>query len=235
MKIILPSFQANFTAADLAFVGSVLAPRKTGLKALASLLCDNDTLYRVLSNEQLYEAILEQPHHLEISTHLFFYILVNQALKKVGIFDGELTDYLACLLSDKVHANTDTRMSPRSALFYAVDLLEKMQSADSSQQFALMAQIANQSLFVTGIFPEHLNNRKQYRAAPDIAYYTSIGSTHYKAAQTHRLAAEFHLEKIFGTLGNRFEDARQALNTVGENLVFLHQSERDSLSKWLLN
>ena len=233
MKLILPSFQANLTAADLAFVASVMLPKGEDAQALETLLCDNDTAHKILDSELLFNSIIEHPNQLNISPHLFFYILVNHALKEVGISDGEITDYLASLLSDKVRASQQSTMSPRNALFYAVDLLEKLQAASHSERFFIMAQIANQSLFITGIFPNHVKQRAQSRAAPDIAYYASMGRTHFKAACDHRLAAEFQLENIFGILGERFEEARQALNNVGDNLVFLHENDKHSLDRFL--
>lgn len=233
MKLILPCFQANLTAADFEFVASVIAPNGSNTRALESLLCDNDTTHTILDNELLFRAIIDHPEQLNISPHLFFYILINQSLKEVGITDGEITDYLASLLSEKVQSNQAPSMSPRNALFYAVDLMERMQAATHSERFFIMAQIANQSLFVTGIFPNHVRQRAQSRAAPDITYYASIGRSNYKAACDHRLAAEFQLENIFGILGEQFEEARQALNYVGDNLVFLHDHDNHALDKFL--
>jgi len=233
MKLILPSFQANLTAADLAFVSAVMSPDCNDTQALHTLLFDSDTAHKILDSDRLFNAIIDHPHPLNISPHLFFYILVNHALKEVGIYDEKITDYLASLLSDKVRASQQPSVSPRNALFYAVDLLEKIQAANHSERFFIMAQIANQSLFVTGIFPHHLKQRAQSRAAPDISYYASMGRSHYKAAGDHRLAAEFQLENIFNVLGERFEEARQALNHVGDNLVFLHDIDKHNLDPFL--
>lgn len=236
MKLILPCFHANLTAADLEFVALVMSSQHEDTRALESLLCDSDTTHSILDNERLFKAIMEHPDQLNISPHLFFYILINHALKEVGISEGEISDYLASLLSEKVQSSQSShehKMGPRNPLFYAVDLMEQLQSASHSERFFIMAQIANQSLFITGIFPNHVRQRAQTRAAPDIAYYASMGRNHFKAACNHRLAAEFQLENIFGVLGERFEEARQALNHVGDNLVFLHDHDSHTLNRFL--
>lgn len=235
MKLIMPSCRANLTEADLLFICSILSPEKNSFQAIEDLLKDTDTCDLLLESEKLFEAILQSSNNLSISTHLYFYVLVNHALHSAGIHNEGVADYIASLLADKVKCKNLWKegSSPRNSLFYGTDLMAEMQEANHSERFFIMAQIANQSLFFAGIFPQHIKRRCDRRAAPSLSYYESLGSANYRAACDHRLAQEFELERIFGHLSEHFVQARKALNEVGETLIFLNKDSNPDIDQLL--
>jgi len=52
-----------------------------------------------------------------------------------------------------------------------------------------------------------------------------MGRTQYRLASDHQLARRYAMEEILGTLSERFEVTRLALNDVASRLFFLGDSE----------
>jgi len=91
-----------------------------------------------------------------------------------------------------------------------------------SEAFYLMINLANQSLFFSGLFPEHIHYRERTCAAPGLKFYEQIGRSQYYHASLHRIAVGLELASPLNTLSNRFEKACQALNLVSDSLIFLN-------------
>src|SRR5690242_18288837 len=90
--------RARFTGEDFDFVVRTLA-RHVGQKvSLVQLLTDLETRDEILDHEALIRAVLETPFHLAISPQFYFYILARLVLKRSGINDRTLADYVAALL-----------------------------------------------------------------------------------------------------------------------------------------
>ena len=52
-------------------------------------------------------------------------------------------------------------------------------------------------------------------------YYEALGRSQYRAASDHRLAQRYELTSILGTLSERFEATRRALNDISDRLFSL--------------
>ena len=104
-------------------------------------------------------------------------------------------------------------------------MLAALQTADDHTAFSIRAHIGNHSLFLSGVFPEHILHRAERRGAPGLSYYEQLGRANYRAASTHRLAARYELASVFDTLAERFEPARRALNDLSERVLSLGDPE----------
>ena len=96
--MIQPNCRARFTAQDFEFVVQVLARDSRQQVSLVELLTDLETRDQILDHECLYRAILENTGNLTISPQFYFYILSRLVLRRSGIEDRVLTDYVAALL-----------------------------------------------------------------------------------------------------------------------------------------
>lgn len=221
MKVIQPNCRIQFTAADVDFVVSVLG-RKTGDAAcVVKLLSDSDTRDLVLDDDDLFRAVLENRGCLTISSHFYFYILVRQVLRRSGIDDRLVADYVAEILAEySSMERTKCRVPGQpEPLNYFFDMLLALRDASERNNFELRAHIGNYALFITGVFPDRIRVRAEKRGFPDIKYFEDIGRGSFRVASDHRLAQRYELAPIFDTLAERFHTAREALNDLSERLL----------------
>jgi len=54
-----------------------------------------------------------------------------------------------------------------------------------------------------------------------LSYYAAMGRSQYRAASDHRLAQRYELTNILGTLSERFDTTRRALNDISDRLFSL--------------
>ncbi len=235
MKVIRPNCRVQFTAQDIDFILEVLGSRVGTAQGLIQLLTDEGTRDLILDDETLFRAVLERPNFARISAHLYFYVLVRQVFRRAGIAEREVADYVAEVLAEFSRAERTqcvVRGQPRP-LEYFVDMLAALETADDLTRFYIRAHIGNYSLFLSGVFPDHIRYRAEKRGAPDLKYYEELGRSSYRVARDHRLAYRYDLADIFNTLSERFQITRLALNDLGERLLALGDAEPaiDSLLK----
>ncbi|WP_309384994.1 hypothetical protein [Cerasicoccus frondis] len=226
MKLVQPICRDGLTNADLAFLQSVLAPDGSAAEALIALLADPPMRDQLLDEPAVFQAVLEQPLPINISPRLYFYVLVRHRFTECGLEDRDLADYVASLMADSMSTSrvfNGNQNGKRQAAFYAVDVMSQIQQAGFCERFYLTVCLAERSLVVTGLFRPHVDYRATYRGAPALNYYENIGQAHYRAAGDHHLAHEYCLTDCYQALGNRFTEARRALNYVAETLTFMGQ------------
>src|SRR6476660_5820496 len=90
--------------------------------------------------------------------------------------------------------------------------------------FLIRVHIGNQSLFLSGVFPERIRFRAEARGFPDLKYYERLGRTQYRMASDHRLAQRYAVANIFNTLAERFETTRRALNDIADRLFSIGEN-----------
>jgi hypothetical protein len=213
----------QFTAEDIDFIVEALRPKVDTADCLVKLLADEETRDQILDDETLFRAVLEHRGCLKVSTHFYFYILVRQVLRKSGIQERAVADYVAEVLaefsrSERMQCIPTGQGGP---LNYFFEMLAALQSADDTTGFYIRTHIGNQSLFMSGIFPERIRHRAERKGFPDLRYYEEIGRANYRVARDHRLARKYDLDGIFDTLSERFHETRRALNDLGDRLISL--------------
>jgi hypothetical protein len=227
MKVIQPNCRVQFTADDLDFIVSTLG-RKTGDgSCLISLLSDEATRDSILDDDALYHAFLEHHGCLKVSDHFYFYVLVRHVLRRAGIEDRAVADYVAEVLCEYSRVERARCVVPGSqaSIEYFFEMLAALETADERTRFCLRAHIGNHSLFLAGVFPDRIRFRAENRGFPDLRYYERLGQTNFRVASDHRLANRYSLAPIFSTLADRFEEARRALNDVSQRLFSLGDTD----------
>jgi hypothetical protein len=221
MKVIQPNCRVQFTAADIDFIVANLGRKSGDVDCVTRLLSDPESRDAILDDEGLFHAVLENRGCLSISSHFYFYILVRHALRRAGIDDRIVSDYVAEILSEYSNIErTECRVPGQSEpLNYFFEMLLALQRADDRNSFELRAHIGNHALFITGVFPDRIRVRTEKRGFPDLRYFEGIGQSSFRAASDHRLAQRYDLAGVFDTLGERFRTARQALNDLSERLL----------------
>jgi hypothetical protein len=225
MNVIISNCRMQFTAEDIDFILEALRPKVDSSDCLVKLLADEETRDQILDDDCLFRALLEHPGCLNVSSHFYFYILVRQVLRKSGIADRSVADYVAEVLTEfsRLERMQCVPKGQTGPLNYFFEMLGALQNADDTTGFYIRTHIGNQSLFLSGIFPERIRYRAERRGAPDLKYYEEVGRMNYRVARDHRLARKYDLEGIFDVLSERFHDTRRALNDLGERLITLHE------------
>lgn len=220
MNIIQPTCRARFTAKDLDFVVEVLGdPGKDG-EVLVKLLGDEETRNLILDDSKLYAALIERCGCLEVSARFYFYILVRRVLSQAGIEERAVADYVAELLSEYVRMMNSRCEIPGldKPLEYFFEMLAALAQVDEGTAFQVRAHMGNHSLFLAGLFKEHIEHRAARRGAPGLSYYEELGRMSYRVAGDHRLAQRYALSSVFGILSQEFETTRVALNDLADRV-----------------
>jgi hypothetical protein len=223
MKLIQPLCRSRFDADDIAFILSVLGRKAGNADWLVRLLSDEESRDQILDDEALLKALLERGGCLKVSTRLYFYLLVRHTLRRSGIDDRVVADYLAEMMSEFALAERSQCVLPgqTEALNYFFEMLNALRETDDHTAFSIRLHVGNYSLFLSGMFPERIQSRAQSRGFPGLSYYRQLGQTQFRVASDHRLARRYDLVSVLGTLSERFETARIALNEIAERLLSL--------------
>ncbi len=231
MNIIRPMCRERFTAEDVDFVVGVLNADRSQSSILADLLTDPDARDLILDDDRLLRAVLENIDCLQISSRLYFYVLVRRVLREAGIDDRTLADYVAELLTvfTSAHRSRNPLHNQTSPMNYVVDMMAAMQTAEPRERFLLRAHLGNYALFLAGLFPGHVRHRTARRAAPNLGYYEGVGQASYRIAGDHYLAEQLELGPVFRTLSDRFHATRLALNDLSDRLMWLEVEDRGVL------
>jgi hypothetical protein len=204
------SFVATAVSAKLPVVGCPLPESSRSSTVIRELLSEPDALDAALDDERVVRALLDFPGQLPVSPQLYFYVLSRHLLRR---FDREVADYVAGVLSAFVDVPGER------ALPYLTDMLIALRSASSEQEFVIRVQVGDHSLFLAGLFPEHIAHRAQLKAAPPLAFYEEVGSESYRRASDHRLAREQSLVETYRTMADRFSEVRHGLNRMADRLL----------------
>ena len=233
--MIRPNCRAQFAAEDIDFILSVLGHKISTAECLVKLLADEDSRDLILDDEALLHALLERGGGLRVSSRFYFYILVRQVLRRSGIQERAVADYVAEVLAEFSRTERTRCLVPGQAapLDYFIDMLAALQTADERTSFLIRVHIGNHSLFLSGVFPARIRFQAERRGAPSLKYYEGLGRTHYRAASDHQLARRYELAGIFDTLSERFETTRLALNDMADR--FFSIGDSNSAIEELLN
>ncbi len=219
-----PHHNFNFTPVDWLFITDVLAMNDREGDALIKLFTDIESLDKILDDPRLFEAILNRPQCVTISPQLYFYILARQVLLKAKINESILAKYLSDLLADFAgikKATTSSALDEFNGLNSLSDLLALLPTANEPMKFTIQVYIGNYILFMTGIFPEYIQQRTERRAAPQMYFYEHLGSVNYRSASKQRRAFTDGTSEIFWQLSEMFHVIRLALNELADRLVFI--------------
>ena len=215
--MIQPKCRTRFTADDFAFMVRALTKHESQAVSLVDLLTDAETRDQILDDEALVRAVLENPANLTISPQFYFYVLARLALKRSGLTDRKLADYVAALLEDFTRTRRLQGVMENVQSTYISDLLLALRNASSFETFLIRAHIGNYALFITGIFHDNVE-RRSLRGAPSCAFYEDMGRRSFQAVAAHQVARRFEMSDLFENLADHFHHCRVALNRLTEEL-----------------
>ena len=230
--MILGNVRASLTRDD-----AQLALRLIGRTSRAALEDAEDALRErgvdaLLDDPRLLEALLDGPSRLGMraSWPLFCYVIVRQALRRAGEGDRAVADYVAAIVlhfgargrAERIDQNDDQEYETLAALLDDVD------DHSARRSFFVRQHLGNYALWVSGLFPDRIEQRRWRRGGPDLEYYEEMGRRGFLLAADHRLAQEHGMDVLFREAAARFAVLRVALNEMSDGMFFpaLHSAER---------
>ncbi len=187
----------------------------------------------ILDDPRLLDALLEAPRGRHASLALFTYVIVRHALRRLGESDRVIADYLASVVVEFAGRGRAWRVSPADDEVYTTlaRLLEDADGPDPRRTLLVRAHLGNYALWLSGLFPDHVEHRRWRRGGPDLDYYEELGRRGYRLAADHRLAEEQGLAMLFAAAADRFALMRHALNEVSDRLLFPHVQSPERLMR----
>jgi hypothetical protein len=220
--MILADTRHHLTRDDAQLAARILA-RDSGdeLSQLEARIAD-EGIDAVLDDPRLPAALLRHPHGARASFSLFAYVMVRQALRQAGESDRSLADYVSAIVihfgvrdrASRIGSSDDEVYDALAKLFGDVD------DPDARRSFLVRTHLGNYALWLSGIFPDYIEQRHWRRGGPDLEYYEEMGRRGFQLAADHRLAGEHGLATLYATAAERFGVLRTALNSVSDALFF---------------
>jgi hypothetical protein len=208
-----------------------LLARETGeeLELLEKRLADGG-IDTVLDDPRLPSVLTRSSQAAHTSFPLFTYVMVRHVLRRAGEGDRALADYVAAIMlhfgsRDHAHRISESDDQTYHAL---VDLYADLNDPDARRSFLVRTHLGNYALWLSGLFPDHIEQRRWKRGGPDLEYYEEMGRRGFQLAAEHRLAEELGLVSLYAMAADRFARVRVALNALSDWLFFpnVHTPER---------
>ncbi len=187
----------------------------------------------ILDDPRLLGALLETPQGSHASLPLFTYVVVRHALRRAGEDDRALAELLASIVVSFGARSRAERVSDTDDEIYTAlaDLLRDADGPDARRAFLVRMHLGHYALWLSGMFPDHIEHRRWRRGGPDLDYYDAMGAQGYRLAADHRLAAEHGVAPLFVRAAERFATLRVALNDVSDRLLFPHGHSPERLMR----
>ena len=222
--MILANLRSRLRAVDLRLVVLALSCGDPARRARCERLLLEAGPDRLLDDPSLLPALLAVRSVVVPSPPLFAYVAVRHTLLAGGVDDRELADYLAALLLEfGAHGrHTRVRQTDDESYHYLVDIVASLAGQDegSEREFLLQMHLGNYSLWLAGLFPDHIAARRTRAGGPDLPYYDELGRQGYDLASRHRLAERFGVAAIFRAAADRFPTLRVAFNRLSDRVFF---------------
>lgn len=228
--MIVADVRSTLTRDDAEFAVRLIGHAGAGAAAEAEAALRDHGLDAVLDDARLLAALLHHAPGAHASLRLFLYVVVRHACIAAGEPDRVLADYTASVL---LHFGLRDRARRIAAADddlcdTLVSISALMDAPDARRSFLARQHLGNYALWLSGLFPDHVEHRRWRRGGPDLEYYEAMGRRGYEAAAKHRLAHEHGLEPLFVRAAEHFPVLRVALNRVSDTLLFpnVHTPER---------
>ncbi len=178
----------------------------------------------LLDDPQLLEGLLDSRQGAHASLPLFSYVVVRHALRAAGEDERVMADYVASILLHFGVRQRASRIADHDDESYQTlaSLGDAIEGDDASRSFLARAHLGNYALWLSGLFPDHIEQQHWRRGGPDMDYFEAMGTRGFRLAADHRMAGEHGLAPLFDAAAERFPRLRRALNQVSDRLLFPH-------------
>ena len=182
----------------------------------------DEGLDAILDDQRLPGALLHSRFGAYASLPLFLYVMVRHSLLRAGERDRTVSDYLAAVLLAFGARGRSERVSETDDEMYdsLAALLDDVNDRDARRAFLVRVHLGNQALWIAGLFPDYVEQRKWRRGGPDLGYFEELGKRGFELAAEHRIAEQYGMAELYASIATRFGLLRVALNSLSDTLLF---------------
>ena len=220
--MILADTRHRLTRNDAQLAARLLAAESgEPLEVLETRLAD-EGINAILDDPRLPGALLRDPRGSHASFPLFAYVLIRHALQRAGEDDRGLADYVSAILIHFGFRDRAWRVADSDDEIYTAlaNLAADLDDRDPRRSFLVRTHLGNYALWLSGIFPDYIEQRRWRRGGPDVEYYEEMRRRGFQLAADHRLAEEHGLTTLYASAAERFGLLRSALNALSDTLFF---------------
>lgn len=231
--MVQPSVRASLTRNDAQMALHVIARGRSADLAEGERRLAQEGMDALLDDPRLVAGLLRTERGAGASYALVAYVVMRYALTRLGEQDRTLADYMASLFMEfgvKDRAHRISRWDDETYDTLA-GLLSATEGSDPERSFLVRTHLGNYALWLSGIFPDHIEERRWRRGGPDLNYYETMGRTGYALAARHRLAREAGVSELYALASERFRVMRIALTGVSDALLFRNSSSPTTLMR----
>ena len=187
----------------------------------------------LLDDARLLTALTDDSRAAHASLPMFVYVVVRHSLRELGESERAVADYVSSVVVHFASHDRAWRIALQDDETYDTlgALLQDTSHGDATRTFLARQHLANYSLWLSGLFPEHVTLKKWRRGGPDLSYYDEMGRQGFLLAAEHRLADGTGLRPLFARAADEFPLIRQALNRVSDRLLFPGQHSPERLMR----
>lgn len=231
--MVQPGVRASLTRDDAQLAVRVIARGRGDDLAECERRLAQEGFDSLLDDPRLVIGLLRTDRGAGASYALVSYVVMRYALTRLGERDRVLADYLASLFMEFGLRDRAQRISRWDDETYdtLASLLSAADSSDPRRSFMVRTHLGNYALWLSGIFPDRIEERRWRRGGPDLEYYETMGRTGYTLASRHRLAREAGVSDLYAHAAEQFRVLRIALTGVSDALLFPHSSSPTSLMR----
>ena len=231
--MLVANVRSRFTREDAHFALALLAQSGGQAPGESEERLRDEGIDAILDDPRLLRALLATRLGSCASEPLFLYVVARHALLQSGEDEVMLADYAASILlhfglrgrANRIADADDETYDTLAALIGEVD------GPDMRRTLMVRAHLGNYALWLAGIFPDFIEQRRWRRGGPPIDYYDEMGQRGFQLAAEHRLANEHGLKPMFALAAERFAVMRVALNRVSDALMFPNASSPERLMR----
>ncbi len=218
--MIIRTIRASFARQDAQRLIYLLGGHDSELVNAATERLQETGMDALLDDPRTRNALLTNPS-VTVSPELTAYVLVRHALLEGRIESRSVADYVASVVvrfGEKRRAYRASRDGEE--IHYLVDIVMRSVEGDGRQRLLFHAHLGNFSLWLAGLFPQHIEAREWRRGAPPLEYYERMGAGGFLRAADARETKDLGLTPVFRFMARRFRGVRIALNRISDRLLW---------------
>lgn len=118
----------------------------------------------------------------------FAYVVIRHALRRLGEDDRMLADYVASVFVHFGLRDRSVRVGETDDQTYdtLASLCKDLDDPDGRRSFLVRTHLGNYALWLSGVFPDHIEHRRWRRGGPDLDYSEEMGRRGFRLAADHR-------------------------------------------------
>lgn len=221
--MIFPNVRTSFGRAEAGLVVGLLTQGEdTSARERAEDRLREEGFDSLLDDPRTLNAVLTAGGLAALPPRLVFYLLVRHALLEQGFGDRTIADYLTALLLEFGRGQRAYQLEDgeQVELGYLVDHLEALSTAQGRRAFLIEAHLGELALWLSGLFPDWIEHRRNRRGAPGLSYFEELGSVGYRRAAGRSDAERNGIGRVYLRCADNFGVLRVALNRLSDRYFF---------------